>query len=114
MPAEFNGMIPNLTREAYNEFPPNLTSISCLVKFEIQPGGIEFDPPSNWVEITGMIPNLIREAYNVISVNFQLIQLASISMDLLPIQPVEFGCKFIEMIPNLTRQAYNVISVNFQ
>ena len=34
----------------------NLTS-------QIWPGGIEFDPPSNWVEITGMIPNSIRQAY---------------------------------------------------
>ena len=33
-------------------------------------GGIEFDPPSNWVEITGMIPNSIRQVTNVIAVNF--------------------------------------------
>ena len=35
------GMILNLIREAYNEFPANLTSISCLVEFEIQP--VEFN-----------------------------------------------------------------------
>ena len=26
-------------------------------------GGLEFDPPSKWVEIIGMIPSSIREAY---------------------------------------------------
>ena len=38
-------MIPNSTREGYNEFTPIFTSISCPVEFQIRP--VEFDQ-SNW------------------------------------------------------------------
>ena len=66
---------PNSISQAYkcnlSEFTPIFTNISCLVEFDRSnsTGGIEFDPPSNWVGITGMIPNSIRQNTNVISVN---------------------------------------------
>ena len=34
-------MIPNSTREAYNEFTPILTNISCPIEFQIRP--VKFD-----------------------------------------------------------------------
>ena len=58
-------MIPNLTREAYNEFTPIFTSISCPVKSD-RP--VEFDRARNTAQIGSksieMIPNSTREAYN--------------------------------------------------
>ena len=69
--SKFIGMIPNSIRDAYkcnpSEFTPILSSISCLVEFHRNGIPVEL----------GIIP-------------MQWIQLASISMDLLPIWPVEF------------------------
>ena len=94
-------MIPNLTRQAYNEFQPKLSSISCPVELGVNPGRqtinlgeftpilsriscpVEFDQARNtakiWSKSIEMIPNLTRQAYN----EFQP-KLSSISC------PVEF------------------------
>ena len=66
MPVDFIGMIPNSTREGYNEFTPIFTNISCPVEFQIGP--VEFDWARNTAQIGSksieMIPNSTREAYN--------------------------------------------------
>ena len=105
-----------------NEFLPNLTSNLCPVEFQIWPGMKYW---SNWVEIHCMPPwsNWVSS---------QWIQLASISMDLLPIRPAIkywsnwleiyweyivclpgwFGCKFIEITLHAWSDLVAIISMD--
>ena len=89
----------------------------------IQPGGIEFDPPSNWVGITGMIPNSISQAYKWYLSEFQPIFTNISCLVEFQIRPVEFdrarntaqiGSKSIEMIPNSISQSYECNLSEFQ
>ena len=117
MPVDFIGMIPNSTREGYNEFTPIFTNISCPVEFQIRL--VKFDQARNTAQIGSksieMISNSISQSYECNLSEFQPI-LSSISCPVkFEIRLVEFdrarntaqiGSKSIEMIPNSISQSY--------